>query len=151
MGENPSPGNKAGGITTLEEKSLGCVQKGGFSPVVDVLEYARRIETNGLNLLCAPGNDLVSSTALAAAGCHLVIFTTGRGTPFGTVVPTVKVATNHSLAQKKPHWIDWDAMANPNVEEFLETVLTIASGETLARNEVNHCQEIAIFKDGITL
>ena len=151
VGENPSPGNKAGGITTLEEKSLGCVQKGGFSPVVDVLEYARRIETNGLNLLCAPGNDLVSSTALAAAGCHLVIFTTGRGTPFGTVVPTVKVATNHSIAQKKPHWIDWDAMANPNVEEFLETVLTIASGETLARNEVNHCQEIAIFKDGITL
>lgn len=151
VGENPSPGNKAGGITTLEEKSLGCVQKGGFSPVVDVLEYARRIETNGLNLLCAPGNDLVSSTALAATGCHLVIFTTGRGTPFGTVVPTVKVATNHSLAQKKPHWIDWDAMANPNVEEFLETVLTIASGETPARNEVNHCREIAIFKDGITL
>ena len=88
---------------------------------------------------------------MAAAGCHLVIFTTGRGTPFGTVVPTVKVATNHSLAQKKPHWIDWDAMANPNVEEFLETVLTIASGETPARNEANHCREIASFKDGITL
>ncbi len=149
--ENPSPGNKAGGITTLEDKSLGCVQKGGFSPVVDVLDYGERLRTRGLNLLTGPGNDLVSSTVMAAAGCHLLLFTTGRGTPFGTVIPTVKIATNSELARRKPHWIDWDAMARPDVEGLTELVLKIASGEQSARNEIAHCQEIAIFKDGVTL
>lgn len=151
VGENPSPGNKAGGITTLEDKSLGCVQKGGLSPVSDVLEYGQRVQKNGLNLLSAPGNDLVSSTALAAAGCHLILFTTGRGTPFGTVVPTIKIATNSTLAQKKTHWIDWDAMANPQETDFVDHILQIASGNRLAHNEENHCQEIAIFKNGVTL
>lgn len=149
--ENPSPGNKAGGITTLEDKSLGCVQKGGMSPVVDVLEYGDRLNVHGLNLLTGPGNDLVSSTVMTAAGCNLILFTTGRGTPFGTVIPTVKVATNSTLAEKKPHWIDWDAMARPNTDEFVEMVLAIASGDALACNEKNHSQEIAIFKDGVTL
>ena len=116
--ENPSPGNKAGGITTLEDKSLGCVQKGGSSPVVDVLGYGERLKEPGLSLLTGPGNDLVASTVLAAAGCHVVLFTTGRGTPFGTVVPTMKIATNTRLATDKAAWIDWDAMGNPDTEAF---------------------------------
>jgi len=148
--ENPSPGNKAGGITTLEEKSLGCVQKGGMSPVVDVLDYGEPVKEPGLSLMTGPGNDLVASTVLAAAGCHLVLFTTGRGTPFGTVVPTLKIATNTTLAEAKPHWVDWDAMANPDVEAFAKKVLSVASGEH-ARNEDNSASEIAIFKDGVTL
>ena len=149
--ENPSPGNKAGGISTLEDKSLGCVQKGGSSPVVDVLEYGQRLSKPGLNLLAGPGNDLVASSVLAAAGCQLVLFTTGRGTPFGTVVPTVKVSTNTRLAQSKPHWIDWDAQGQSDTTEFVEFVLKAASGELITRNEKNEAREIAIFKDGVTL
>ena len=149
--ENPSPGNKAGGISTLEDKSLGCVQKGGSSPVVDVLEYGQRLSKPGLNLLAGPGNDLVASSVLAAAGCQLVLFTTGRGTPFGTVVPTVKVATNTRLAQSKPHWIDWDAQGQPDTDAFVEFVLKVASGEIITKNEKNDAREIAIFKDGVTL
>ena len=148
--ENPSPGNKAGGITTLEDKSLGCVQKGGSSPVMDVLGYGERLREPGLSLLTGPGNDLVASTALAAAGCHVVLFTTGRGTPFGTVVPTMKIATNTKLATGKAAWIDWDAMANPDTEAFADKVLAVASGE-LAANERFGAREIAIFKDGVTL
>jgi len=148
--ENPSPGNKAGGISTLEDKSLGCVQKGGSAPVEDVLGYGARVRAHGLSLLTGPGNDLVASTVLAAAGCHLILFTTGRGTPFGTVVPTLKVASNSALAAAKPHWIDWDAMANPDVEAFAERVLAVASGEP-ARNETCGDRGIAIFKDGVTL
>lgn len=148
--ENPSPGNKAGGITTLEDKSLGCVQKGGSAAVEDVLAYGGRVRTHGLTLLSAPGNDLVAATALAAAGCHLVLFTTGRGTPFGTAVPTLKVATNTALAAAKPHWIDWDAMANPDAESFAAKVFAVASGEPVC-NEVHGDRGIAIFKDGVTL
>ena len=148
--ENPSPGNKAGGITTLEDKSLGCVQKGGSSRVEDVLDYGEHVKAHGLSLLTGPGNDLVASTVLAASGCHLVLFTTGRGTPFGTVVPTMKISTNTALAQAKPHWIDWDAMANPDVEAFAAKVLEVASGAP-ARNEVENARDIAIFKDGVTL
>ena len=148
--ENPSPGNKAGGITTLEDKSLGCVQKGGSSPVCDVLGYGECARAPGLSLLTGPGNDLVASTVLAAAGCHLILFTTGRGTPFGTVVPTVKIATNTDLATRKPHWIDWDAMANADVGAFAAKVLAIASGEPTANERAGDCG-IAIFKDGVTL
>lgn len=148
--ENPSPGNKAGGITTLEDKSLGCVQKGGSAPVEDVLLYGESVKRHGLSLLTGPGNDLVASTVLAAAGCHLILFTTGRGTPFGCVVPTLKVATNDTLAANKPNWIDWNAMSNPDVEAFARMVLAVASGET-AKNELNGAQGIAIFKDGVTL
>lgn len=148
--ENPSPGNKAGGITTLEDKSLGCVQKGGSSPVEDVLLYGESVKAHGLSLMTGPGNDLVASTVLAAAGCHLILFTTGRGTPFGCVIPTMKVATNDTLAANKPNWIDWDAMSNPDVEEFAKKVLAVASGEK-AKNELSGAQGIAIFKDGVTL
>ena len=148
--ENPSPGNKAGGITTLEDKSLGCVQKGGSSPVCDVLGYGERVKAHGLSLLTGPGNDLVSATVLAAAGCHLILFTTGRGTPFGTVVPTVKIATNADLAKRKPHWIDWDAMSAPGTDAFAAKVLSVASGE-LAANERQGARGIAIFKEGVTL
>jgi len=153
--ENPSPGNKAGGITTLEEKSLGCTQKSGSSEVEDVLGYGERIRMPGLSLLEAPGNDLVSSTALAAAGCQMVLFTTGRGTPFGTFVPTVKIATNTELAQHKPGWIDFDAgqlLARPTdavLGDLIELVIDVANGKP-ARNELGHMQEIAIFKDGVT-
>ena len=109
VGENPSPGNKAGGISTLEDKALGCTQKCGRAPVSGVLQYGDRLETNGLNLLSAPGNDLVAATALASAGCQLVLFTTGRGTPFGTFLPTMKISTNSNLAKNKPNWIDFNA------------------------------------------
>jgi altronate hydrolase len=155
--ENPSPGNKAGGISTLEEKSLGCTQKCGKSLVRDVLRYGDRIQTKGLNLLSAPGNDLVAATALAASGCHLVLFTTGRGTPFGTFVPTLKVSTHSDLYRRKPGWIDFNAgtiVENETLDEvkekFIHRVLQVASGE-LINNEKKGFREIAIFKTGVTL
>lgn len=155
--ENPSPGNKAGGITTLEEKSLGCTQKGGSAAVADVLAYGDTLSVQGLNLLNSPGNDLVASTALGAAGCHMVLFTTGRGTPFGSFVPTVKVATNTALAQAKPHWIDFNAgslVEGTTMEallaEFTDYVIAVASGR-LTNNEINGFREISIFKTGVTL
>lgn len=148
--ENPSPGNKAGGITTLEDKSLGCVQKGGSAPVEDVLLYGERVKEHGLSLVTGPGNDLVASTVLAAAGCHLILFTTGRGTPFGCVVPTLKIASNDALAQRKPNWVDWNAMSDPDVEAFAGKILSVASGEK-AKNELAGDRGIAIFKDGVTL
>ena len=157
VGENPSPGNKAGGISTLEDKALGCTQKCGKAPVSGVLKYGDRLETNGLNLLSAPGNDLVASTALASAGCQIVLFTTGRGTPFGTFVPTMKIATNPTLASRKPNWIDFSAgqlVEGKTMEqllpEFIDKILAVASGEK-ARNEVNGYREISIFKNGVTL
>lgn len=157
VGENPSPGNKAGGISTLEEKALGCTQKSGKSEVEGVLAYGERIQNNGLNLLSAPGNDLVASTALAAAGCQLVLFTTGRGTPFGTFVPTVKVSTNSNLAHRKPTWIDFnagvlveDADMNDVVKQFTKYVLEVASGKKV-NSEIAGIHEIAIFKNGVTL
>ncbi|BDH45212.1 altronate hydrolase [Salmonella enterica subsp. enterica serovar Choleraesuis] len=155
--ENPSPGNKAGGITTLEEKSLGCTQKAGQSPVVDVLPYGARLRRKGLNLLSAPGNDAVATSALAGAGCHMVLFTTGRGTPYGGFVPTVKIATNSDLAARKKHWIDFDAGAvlatgdfTGQLEAFCELLAQIASGRQ-ACNEINDFRELAIFKSGVTL
>ena len=157
VGENPSPGNKAGGISTLEDKALGCTQKCGRAPVSGVLEYGDRLQVNGLNLLSAPGNDLVASTALASAGCQLVLFTTGRGTPFGTFVPTMKIATNPTLAQRKPKWVDFSAgqliegrTMQELVPEFIDKILSVASGEK-ARNEENGYREISIFKNGVTL
>ena len=155
--ENPSPGNKAGGITTLEEKSLGCVQKGGLSPVVDVLDYGDILTKNGLSLLNGPGNDIVAVTNLTAAGVHLVLFTTGRGTPLGGPVPTVKISTNKALSQKKSGWIDFDASPILEGEEmekitqrFLNYILEVSSGKK-TKNEENGFSEIAIFKDGVTL
>lgn len=155
--ENPSPGNKAGGITTLEEKSLGCVQKGGLSPVVDVLDYGDTLSKNGLSLLNGPGNDIVAVTNLTACGVHMVLFTTGRGTPLGGPVPTVKISTNKALAEKKSGWIDFDA--SPILEgepmeqitnRFLDYIIEVASGKQ-AKNEEKGFSEIAIFKDGVTL
>lgn len=156
--ENPSPGNKAGGISTLEEKSLGCTQKGGHAVVSDVISYGDRVDKPGLNLLEAPGNDLVSVTALSAAGAHLVLFTTGRGTPFGGPVPTVKISSNSELAQRKRNWIDFNAgqlLASKPMEqltdELWELLVEIASGKESTHNEINGFKEIAIFKDGVTL
>ena len=155
--ENPSPGNKAGGISTLEEKSLGCTQKCGSSLVRDVLRYGERLSVRGLNLLSAPGNDLVASTALAAAGCQVVLFTTGRGTPFGSFVPTMKISTNTPLAERKPAWIDFNAGVLAQDEEmeavaarFTDYVLSVASGEPV-NSEKHGIREIAIFKTGVTL
>lgn len=157
VGENPSPGNKAGGISTLEDKALGCTQKCGRAPVSGVLEYGDRLQTPGLNLLSAPGNDLVAATALASAGCHLVLFSTGRGTPFGTFVPTMKISTNSDLYNRKKNWIDFNAgqlvdgkTMKELVPEFIDKILAVASGEP-ARNEVNGYSEISIFKNGVTL
>ncbi|MBE6796697.1 MAG: altronate dehydratase [Ruminococcaceae bacterium] len=153
VSENPSPGNKEGGITTLEEKSLGCVQKGGSAPVVDVLGYGDKAVKAGLNLLNGPGNDIVSITNLAACGCHIVLFTTGRGTPLGGAVPTLKISSNEEIYKKKPHWIDFNAYGF-NKEEIADRLLAlvekVASGERV-NNEKNGCREIAIFKDGVTL
>ncbi len=155
--ENPSPGNKAGGISTLEEKSLGCTQKCGKSIVRGVLKYGERLSVKGLNLLSAPGNDLVASTALAASGCQIVLFTTGRGTPFGSFVPTMKISTNTPLFEAKPRWIDFNAGVLAQDEpmssvapRFIEAVLAAASGEPV-NNEKNGYREIAIFKSGVTL
>lgn len=165
--ENPSPGNKEGGITTLEDKSCGCVQKGGSAPIVDVLSYGDRVTKPGLHLLSGPGNDLVSSTVLTAAGAHLILFTTGRGTPFGAPVPTVKISTNNALAEKKALWIDFNAgtvaegrsesggpapaeSLDACGERLLDYVLAVASGQK-TNNERRGAREISIFKDGVVL
>jgi len=155
--ENPSPGNKAGGISTLEEKSLGCTQKGGTGQVTDVISYAGRVNKKGLTLLSAPGNDMVAATALAAAGCHIVLFTTGRGTPLGTVVPTIKVATNSELFNRKTGWMDFDAgrlltgaSMEQLTEEFLQHIIEVASGQATKAENMGF-REIAIFKNGVTL
>ena len=155
--ENPSPGNKAGGITTLEDKSCGCVQKGGSAQIVDVLEYAEPVTRKGLNLLSGPGNDLVSATDLTAAGAHIILFTTGRGTPFGAPAPTVKISTNTPLYEKKHGWIDFNAgtvaqgeSLDDAGERLLDFVLEIASGKKTLSEE-RGAREIAIFKDGVTL
>lgn len=155
--ENPSPGNKDGGITTLEDKSLGCTQKGGSSLVTDVLKYGEIARKKGLNLLSAPGNDLVAATALGASGCHMVLFTTGRGTPFGSFVPTVKISSNSRIAELKPHWIDFNAgqmldgkPSDEMTREFIDYVIAVASGEPV-NNEKSGFREISIFKTGVTL
>lgn len=149
VSENPSPGNKAGGITTLEDKSLGCVQKGGTAPVTAVLTYGDTVKEKGLNLLDGPGNDIVACTNLTAAGCHIILFTTGRGTPLGAPVPTVKIATNTALAENKSKWIDFDAMTG-DADELWHLIKAVCEGTETA-NEKNGYREIAIFKSGITL
>lgn len=156
--ENPSPGNKAGGITTLEDKSLGCTQKSGVSQIIDVLKYGEALKEKGLNLLSAPGNDLVATTALAAAKCHMVLFTTGRGNPYGGYVPTVKISTNSELYNKKRRWIDFDAgrlisediTMDELLEEFVRYIIEVINGKKV-NNELNRFQEIAIFKSGVIL
>lgn len=155
--ENPSPGNKKGGISTLEDKSLGCTQKSGSAPVADVLVYGDIIRKNGLNLLSGPGNDLVAATALAAAGAHLILFTTGRGTPFASPVPTVKISSNTSLAHKKSNWIDFNAgqlIEDVSMEELtnqlFQYVLDTASGKKVKAEEKGY-HDMAIFKEGVTL
>jgi altronate hydrolase len=155
--ENPSPGNKKGGISSLEEKSLGCTQKGGSGTVVDVLEYGDRLSKNGLNLLTGPGNDIVAETVLTAAGAHMVLFTTGRGTPLGAPVPTLKISTNTELFEFKSNWIDFNAgtlvegeSMNDCAVRLLKKIISVASGEQ-ALNEKNGYREIAILKDGVTL
>lgn len=155
--DNPSPGNKDGGITTLEEKSLGCIEKGGQGVIVDVLDNTDRLEHHGLNIISAPGNDLISVTTLAMSGSQMVLFSTGRGTPFGGFIPTLKISTNSHIAKRKPHWIDFDAGRllsgtpfNVLLEELVEAVVKTANG-SYVNNELNNAQEIAIFKDGVTL
>ena len=155
--ENPSPGNKKGGITTLEDKSCGCVQKGGTAPIADVIGYGDPVTAHGLNMLYGPGNDLVSATAMTAAGAHIVLFTTGRGTPFSAPAPTIKIASNSQLAQKKSGWIDFDAGPVADGEpikdaaaRLFDLVLQVASGQ-LSKSEQLGYREIAIFKDGVTL
>ena len=155
--ENPSPGNKKGGITTLEDKSLGCTQKSGKAPIRGVLAYGECVTEKGLNLLSAPGNDLVASTALAASGAHIVLFTTGRGTPFASPVPTIKISSNTQLADKKKNWIDFncgDMVENSSLEESSERlfdyVLEVASGKKVKAEEAGF-HDMAIFKQGVTL
>jgi len=156
--ENPSPGNKRGGITSLEDKSLGCTQKSGGSPVADVLRYGDTLKTKGLNLLSAPGNDLVATTALLAAGCQLVLFTTGLGNPYGRYGPTGKISTKTQLYEKKPAWIDFDAgrlvtgdlTMEELAREFIDYIVGVVNGERVC-NEKKNFREIAIFKSGVTL
>lgn len=157
--ENPSPGNKAGGLTTLEEKSLGAIQKGGRAPIRKVLRYGERADTGGLSLLESPGNDGVSSTAMTVSGATMLLFTTGRGTPLGFPVPTIKISSNSEIAAKKPHWIDFNAGAmldgtvsiDELADDLMNTILDVASGRKLARNEEHGYREIAIWKEGVTL
>jgi altronate hydrolase len=155
--ENPSPGNKEGGITTLEDKSLGCVQKGGHAPVCGVLGYGERVTGKGLQLLEGPGNDIVSTTAMTAAGTQLILFTTGRGTPLGAPVPTLKISSNSELAGRKSGWIDFDAGrlftedGESILAELMQMIYRLASGEQKTKNEENGYREIAILKNGVTL
>lgn len=156
--ENPSPGNKNGGITTLEDKSLGCVQKSGLTPVKDVIYVGDEIKENGLNLLNGPGNDMVACTNIAASGAQLILFTTGRGTPFGTFVPTIKISTNTQLASLKNNWIDFNAgrivdgdSKDEVFNDFIDFIISVINGEVFTKNELNGFKEIAIFKDGVTL
>ena len=155
--ENPSPGNKKGGITTLEDKSLGCTQKSGSAVIKGVMKYGEVVHSHGLNLLSAPGNDLVAATALAAAGAHIVLFTTGRGTPFACPVPTIKISSNSKLYQSKSNWIDFDAgrvlgsgVVNDIGKELFDYVLQVASGSKV-KSEVAGYHDLAIFKQGVTL
>ncbi len=156
--ENPSPGNKSGGISTLEDKSLGCIRKAGKAPVVDVIKMDQRVKKSGLNLLYSPGNDLIATTTLGAAGCQLVLFSTGRGTPLGGFIPTIKIASNSELAQKKSRWIDFDAgvLTRPDINpddvltELLKTIVAVINGEATAAEKRND-REIAILKTGVTL
>ena len=155
--ENPSPGNKAGGITTLEDKSLGCTQKSGSFPVMNVLDYGETTDTTGLNLLCAPGNDLCAATALAASGAQIVLFTTGRGTPFACPVPTLKISSNNRIRDKKNNWIDFSAgdvlegkSFDELAEELFDMILNAASGEKL-KSEIAGFHDMAIWKRGVTL
>lgn len=155
--ENPSPGNKKGGISTLEDKSLGCTQKSGSAPVKGVLAYGERVSQAGLNLLSAPGNDLVASTALAASGAQIVLFTTGRGTPFASPVPTVKISSNSALAGRKKNWIDFnagvlaeDALLDQTAKKLFDYVLSVASGEKVCSEKADF-HDMAIFKQGVTL
>lgn len=155
--DNPSPGNKQGGITTLEDKSCGCVQKGGTAPIMDVIDYGETVSTKGLNMLYGPGNDLVSSTALTAAGANIILFTTGRGTPFGSPVPTIKIATNTTIAQKKKNWIDFNAgtvadgeTLESTARRLMDYIIEVANGQK-TKNEENGFREISIFKDGVVL
>ncbi len=155
--ENPSPGNKEGGISTLEDKSIGAIQKGGQAPIVAVLDYGQKVSKRGLNLLSGPGNDIVSTTALSASGAHIILFTTGRGTPLGAPVPTVKIASNTALAAKKANWIDFDAgrlLSEDNeavLNDFIALMGRVASGEEQTKNEINGYAEISLFKDGVIL
>ena len=156
--DNPSPGNKQGGITTLEDKSCGCVQKGGTAPIMDVIGYGDPVVTKGLNMLYGPGNDLVSATAMTAAGAHLILFSTGRGTPFSAPAPTLKISTNTPLAEKKAGWIDFNtgviADGEKTIDEaakdLLDLVIRVASGEQ-TKAEKHGFREISIFKDGVVL
>ena len=156
--DNPSPGNKQGGITTLEDKSCGCVQKGGAAPIMDVIGYGDAVTTKGLNMLYGPGNDLVSATALTAAGAHIILFTTGRGTPFGAPAPTMKLSTNTPLATKKANWIDFNAglvadgvkTLDESARDLMDMVLEVASGKQ-TKAEQRGFREISIFKDGVVL
>ena len=156
--DNPSPGNKQGGITTLEDKSCGCVQKGGTAPIMDVIGYGDTVVTKGLNMLYGPGNDLVSATAMTAAGAHLILFSTGRGTPFSAPAPTLKISTNTPLAEKKSGWIDFNtgviADGEKTIDEaardLLDLVIRVAGGEQ-TKAEKHGFREISIFKDGVVL
>lgn len=155
--DNPSPGNRQGGITTLEDKSCGCVQKGGTAPIMDVIGYGDQVVTKGLNMLYGPGNDLVSATAMTAAGAHMILFTTGRGTPFGAPAPTLKISTNSQLAAKKKGWIDFDAgpvADGESIEDaagrLLQLVIQVAGGQKTRTEEMGY-REISIFKDGVVL
>ncbi|MCC8067135.1 MAG: altronate dehydratase family protein [Clostridiales bacterium] len=155
--DNPSPGNRQGGITTLEDKSCGCVQKGGTAPIMDVIGYGDAVVTKGLNMLYGPGNDLVSATAMTAAGAHMILFTTGRGTPFGAPAPTLKIATNSQLAARKKNWIDFDAgpiadgePIEAAAQRLLDLVIEVANGKKTRSEEFGY-REISIFKDGVVL
>ena len=156
--ENPSPGNKKGGISSLEEKSLGCIQKGGMAPVVGVCDYGEQLCKNGLNLLIGPGNDQVSCTSMTASGCQMILFTTGRGNPFGAPAPTLKLSTNSRLGQRKKNWIDYNAGVllegksfEEATEELFRLILDIASGRAKAKNEENGYRDISVFRDGVIL
>lgn len=150
---NPSPGNRAGGITTLEEKSLGCIHKSGHAPINNVYEYAQQMKTHeGLVIMNTPGNDSSSTAGIIAGGCQLVVFTTGRGTPTGNpVAPVLKVTANRDTFRTMNDNTDMDASAiifgektlEEMGDELLELVIRTANGQ-MAKAESLGYMEMAV-------
>lgn len=157
---NPSPGNIKDGLITDAMKSAGAAKKGGTSPIQAILDYGEYVTKPGLNLLCTPGNDVESTTAMVGAGANVVVFTTGLGTPTGNpIAPVLKIASNSTLARRMPDIIDIDSGAvirgEKSIaemgEEILEYVVQVASGEVIAKADALGQDDFIPWKRGVSL
>jgi altronate dehydratase large subunit len=158
-GGNPSPGNIEGGLSTIEEKSLGCISKAGSAPLEDVLDFADKVPGKGYYFMDSPGNDIECVTGMAAAGVHLVCFTTGRGTPTGNpIVPVIKITGNNKTAIQMADNIDMDTstvlQGKESLEEagyrIYEEIIHVANNK-LTKAEILGHSEFSISRIGISL